>query len=229
MVTTTRQTDNGIEFYPQPYSRALECIEQRTSDTLVAALRRIAKEHDPNWLDVHVQFKKLTHESCLQLSINGKMQLDAMPVHAYVNGPKQGDIDIMEAVRRMDIMRLLELYYLQLAYARAGYLADNNIWNQEIRICSSNEHHRITLIPYGVVIGFENVATGVITSVEGERFVVEMFSYDERKEYSLQQLIEEMAIEDSNCAGEACDVRYLPYRGCPTDDDLQKIMLRELK
>ncbi len=157
MVTRHRILNDGSHVsYPRPYSRALECIEQRVDDTLLAALRRIANSIDPNWLRFSIELQPLER-------VHG---LDFTPTKASLNGPLRGDVDLLrhEDLQRPDLQHLLALRWVSDVMLGEQHRASRN------HIELYNDRHRIELIPGRTYVCYEHFEGGVVHSFDGDRF-----------------------------------------------------------
>jgi hypothetical protein len=160
MVTTrVRNADGTVDNYFFPYSRAIHCIAIRTEEILKAALMRIAKEIDPNWLKLEVAFSEVD-DRAYELAIEqGRLEISFSPNRAVLNGPLSGNVDLLthERMQDPDVKTLLMLYSTRKPKGFTLY----------------NERHRIELIPGRTEVGYEHCESGVVYSVESEdRFTV---------------------------------------------------------
>lgn len=179
MVTTLNDyNDNLFERRrDRPYDHALGCIETRVSETLEAALQRVAKELDPNWLRIRIAFRDISPDSC-QKFWEGRLDFDCSPIRASMNGPKAGTVDLMGELVRRDIHCLLALFYItEVTRLQPGKLSDTDrgmmgvAW---IGIDLLNKQHRIELIPNRTQFTWMRRSSGVVHSVSGERFAMRL-------------------------------------------------------
>lgn len=193
MVTTRIRRDDGtVVEYSHPYSRALECIETRVEETLKAALMRIAKSIDPNWLQLEVELRTK------RASTNGQRVLDRglisefdfRPCKAVLNGPKGGDIDFLSSpeLLREDVRTLCALHCLSVS------LGSGNS-----RLTAFNDRHQLELI-VGRTLLHDDFDSHLVTAVEGERFTCRSLGHGcptpYSSEWTLSGLLESLNASD---------------------------------
>lgn len=193
-MVTRRFTNNATRVYFYPYSRALECIEQRVEQVLKASLMRIAKEVDSNWLKLELSFPAVDERAREFMFQQGRIELDFQPTVAVLNGPQHGDFDLLshERMQDRDIRTLLMLYG---ATKPPGFTL-------------YNERHRIELIPGRTEVAYEHCEVGVVYSVEpGDRFTVFItHGHTERLcEERLETLRDDLDLENANRLNENWD------------------------
>lgn len=206
MVTRHRILNDGSHVsYPHPYSRALECIEQRVDDTLLAALRRIANSIDPNWLSFSIELQPI------EKAKGSGFPLDFTPTAASLNGPLRGDVDLLqhEDLQRPDLQQLLALRWVN----------DAMCGGQRGESCNHiklyNDRHRIELIPGRTYICYEHWESGVVHSSNGDRFRLWLDTMSDPEgdrlthPESLAHLTREMVFDRTNHRHPASESEYV--------------------
>lgn len=148
---------------------------------------------DPNWVRADLVFERgkarpklHPQDQCFVLRMR--------PTSARFNGPKFGDVDILDKVADVVPEQLLCILW---------YWAERE-WNAQY-FSFANPNHCIQLIPGRTEVYFENCDSDVIQNYDPTTQTFDVLG----ERYTLERLQKEFALEHPRC-GEAVHVEYLP-------------------